>query len=160
MSEEIIGTICGLTGHTYDIVYDLLFTSERVICVLIQHPADVPPYQSSYGWQNILIGNWNSKRKEKIKQGELVQKRQDEFDQVGEKITPDQLLKSHKFNVELRYEDIVSVQVKKGIFDTHLKFDMNYNGARKSQRKFGVPRNKLSFTREMIEQVLSDKVKK
>ena len=40
--EEVIGSLVGVSGSSFDTLYDLFFTTERVIAVLIQHPADVP----------------------------------------------------------------------------------------------------------------------
>jgi hypothetical protein len=48
--EKIIGSLVGVNGHTFDIVYDLFFTTERVIAVIIRHPADNPRQFTSV-WQ-------------------------------------------------------------------------------------------------------------
>ena len=51
--ERRIGFLERVSGHTYDTIYDLLFTTERVITLMVQHPTEVP---HQFGITELLFG--------------------------------------------------------------------------------------------------------
>jgi hypothetical protein len=159
-TERIIGSLCGVKGHTYDVVYDLIFTSERVIGVLIKHPGDISPHRSSLNFQSIFIGNWNENRKDHLVQAELAVQRREKEEAALNGLKFDQIIKSHKFNFEIRYENVVSVQIKRGLIDTHLKFEMAHDGTGKAKRKLILQRKMIGEAKGIIESVMPSKIKK
>ena len=60
--DEVIESICGVSGHTYDEVYDLFFTEQRLVVIGVQSPNDVSPTNSPWAF---LISNWFERNKEK-----------------------------------------------------------------------------------------------
>ena len=74
-----------VSGHTFDVVYDIYLTTDRVIAVLIRHPANVA---SSASWTRMFIGGLGSRRKEDQKLNEIAAERHDK----SQKLSPDELL--------------------------------------------------------------------
>jgi hypothetical protein len=151
--EQVIGFLTGVTGHTFDILYDLHFTEERVIAVLIQHPADVP---NTVSWPSIYIfGNWSSKRKEQTERGELTRERRRDT----RNMTPTELLTMRRNNFEIRYSAVTSVEIKKQLFQTQLRFHLAEPSGDRYTRAFGLPKDQIPEARRLLELVLKDKIK-
>jgi len=153
MVEEIVGYLQEVSGHTYDMLFDLYFTSERIIVVLIQSPGDVTP---STSWFTLFISAWGSRRQEKEKLGEIASERR----RKSKNLNPDQLLTKGQQNSQIRFDDIVSVRVKKSIFlHYNLQFTMSVNG-RQFNRNFGIDKEHVDQIQPLLEKLLPTKYKK
>jgi len=151
--EQVIGFLPGVSGHTFDILYDLHFTEERVIAVLIQHPADVP---NTVSWTSVYIfGNWSSKRKEQTERGQLTRESRRNL----QNMTPDELMATRRNNFEIRYSAITSVEIKRQLFQTQLRFHMAEPSGDRYTRAFGLPREQVPEARRLLELALKAKIK-
>lgn len=146
--ETVVGVIQEVSGHTFDILYDLYFTEERLIAVLIQHPGEVMNYQSSLSWQNIFLGNTISKRKEQNDRHRLADERRSN----NKAMTPSELAASHRANHEIRYESIATLEIKTGILGASLKITQT-DPAGKSI-SFGLTKKQAQEVRPLLEMVL------
>jgi hypothetical protein len=151
--ESVVGVVQGVTGHTFDIIYDLYFTEERLIGVLIQHPSEVMDHQSSLGLQTIFLGNSFSKRQEQHDRNLLADERRSQ----NKKMTPSGLAASHPSNYVIRYESITTVEVKKSLLGTSLKITPT-DPARKL-RSFGLSKKQAQEIRPLLALVLPTKLK-
>ena len=116
--EKSIGFLEGVSGHTYDIIYDLLFTTERVIALNVQHPSEVP---YNFGVKELLFGGLVTKQRERFDRKKSTEERLRAYEEKSF----DELLAGHRFNFEIPYQVINSVGVTRGWFQTRLKFHLN-----------------------------------
>ncbi len=140
--EEIIGTLRGVTGHSFDVVYDLVFTSERVIAVNIMHPLDIP---YKFTWAKALIGSGLDIRDRKIKLADIAQARRD----VERNAAPDELVKANPHNFALSYGEITSITVKHGLLDWKLVFEVVRTG-KPIRIQFNLSKNHVPEAKRLI----------
>jgi hypothetical protein len=145
--EERIGLLEKVSGHTYDTIYDLLFTTERIIAVLIQHPTDVS-YKTNV--MDLFIGGQLSKQRELPERRKLAEERR----RACKEKPLDELVASHRLNFEIRYSAVTSVEVRRGFFRSHLKFHIAGHTYHFTLARVQVPK-----ARQLIEQVFPLKVK-
>jgi hypothetical protein len=150
--ETIVGVLPEVSGHTFDIIYDLYFTEERLIAVLIQHPGEVTDSASSFSWQNIFLGNTISKRKEQNDINRLADERRSK----NKTMTPSQLAACHPANYEIRYKSIANLEIKTGILGSSLK--ITHTDAANSIRSFGLTKKQAQEVRPLLQLVLPSKL--
>jgi hypothetical protein len=136
------------------VIYDLVFTSERVIAVNVKHPKDVQSYPS-LDFSNLFIGNWASRRKEQSEQAKISSERREAIT----KLTPDELLKLSAHNFEIKYSNIVSVEIDRGLIDTKLKFIIELAGQTKIKRDFTIKKQLIPETKQLLDKVLKSKIR-
>lgn len=151
--EEIIGSLKQVRGHTYDTLYELIFTSERVITYLIQSPSDMP--YSTGVFETLLIGNWRSKHSERMERKKIA----DERENILREQSLDDLVAAHRLNQEIRYDNIETVELKRGMFDSSLRFRTSEKAGSYFNLKFTMDKKQLTEARELLDQVLPGKIK-
>jgi len=131
-------------------LYDIYFTSERIIFVLIQTPGDVTPSNS---WFTLFISSWGSRRQEKEQLRDIASERR----RKSKNLSPDQLLAKGKQNSQIRFDEIVSVRIKKNLFlQYNLQFTMSVNG-RQFKRNFGIDQEHVDQIQPLLEKLLPTK---
>jgi hypothetical protein len=152
--EKVIGSLVEVTGHTFDIVYDLFFTTERVIAVSIRHPADIP-YQFRSVWQSVFIGSSWAMRKEQLDREKLARERR----HATQSLTPDELVKAHSRNFEIRYNQITSVEVRRRLFQSQLRFCVSKSSPKWLITRFNLSKKHIPEAQRLLELVLPSKIK-
>jgi hypothetical protein len=99
-------------------VYDLVFTSERVIVVSIRHPGD---FQGSISWQTFLFGSWISRRTEQFEQDKLSEQRRNQ----SHHFMPAELLAQNPRNFEIPKNTINSIKITHKLFQWQLVFHVS-----------------------------------
>ena len=150
--ERRIGFLEGVSGHTYDTIFDLLFTSERVIVLLVQHPSEV---EIKFGATELLFGNLLSKSKDRFEKKKTAEER---FDKYGGK-TFEELLAGHRFNFEIPYDTVDSVEINRGFFQSRLKFHLNDSSTRGPDLQFTLSKDQIPETQELLSRALPLKIK-
>ena len=151
--ETIVGVLQEVKGHTFDIIYDLYFTEERLIGVLIQHPSELINSQSSFSWQNLLLGNTFSKRKEQDELNRLA----DEVRSKNKAMTPSELATCRRGNYEIRYKSIANLEIKTSILGTSMKIT-HTNPANKGI-SFGLTKKQAKEVLPLLERFIPAKLK-
>lgn len=113
--ERKIALLRHVSGHTYDTVYDLVFTTERVLALIVWHPGDAP---NRFGMTEMLIGGQFAKLKERAAKAGLIEERRT----LHEEKRLDEVLGRHRLNFEIPYRSIAAVEVKRGLFRSFLEF--------------------------------------
>jgi len=116
--ERSIGFLERVSGHTYDTIYDLLFTTERVITLNVQHPTEV---SYKFGITELFLGGKLARQLERFDRKKSAEERLRAYKEK----TFDELLAGHRFNFEIPYSMVTTVEVTRGWFHTHLKFHIN-----------------------------------
>ena len=152
--EKVIGSLVEVSGHTFDIVYDLFFTTERVIAFSIRHPADTP-YQFRPLWQTVFTGSSWALRKEQLDRERMAREKR----HTSQSLTPDELVNAHSRNFAIRYSEITSVEIKRQFFQSQLRFCISGSSPRGQITRFNLSRKQASKAQNLLEQVLFSKLK-
>jgi len=151
--ENVIGIIQGLRGRTSDTVYDLFFAEKRVVAAIVLHFSDLTDiYRKINGW-TLLFGNWSERNQAKMRSSRLVEERRLAFKDK----TLDEILASHRANVEIVYDNVVCVTVKKGLLQTSLKFVVQ--GDPEKKISFWLGESQTAEVEDLIKRVLPSKIR-
>ena len=85
-----------VSGHTYDTVYDLVFTTERMLALIVWHPGGAPV---RFGMMEMFIGGQLSRLKERAAKGGLIKERRS----LHEEKRLDEVIGLHRLNFEIPY---------------------------------------------------------
>ena len=113
--ERKIALLRHVSGHTYDTVYDLIFTTERMLALIVWHPGDAPV---RFGMMEMFIGGQLSKVGERTAKAGLIEERR----RLHEEKRLDEVIGLHRLNFEIPYQSIASVEAKRGLFRSFLEF--------------------------------------
>lgn len=149
--ERNIGFLRRVSGHTFDTIYDLVFTTERVIALIVEHPGDVLPQK--IGMTEMLIGGQMSKRRERLERKQIAQERRRLYEEKG----LDELAGLNRLNFEIYYREVVSIEVGRGLFQSSLK--VHLSGSSKPARtiRFRLGRRQVEEAQKLVDQTLSPK---
>jgi hypothetical protein len=150
--EEIIGVINNLSGHTYDILYDVIFTNERVVANLIQSPLEIARPTSTW---TFIIGNWFSGQRDKRELAKISEERRKKL----ETLNLSEIISANPENFTLNYSDIENVEIKYSMFEYRLVFHLNGSGGKKRSREFTLKKPQLDQVREMVSRTPLQKIK-
>jgi hypothetical protein len=119
--EDMIGVVEGVKKGTIDLVYDLFFSDKRVVAAVVVYFSDLMDIYERSNLSTILFGHFLNNRQVKIRSLKLMNERRDAF--KGK--TLNDILKLHKANMEIDYENVISVMIRKGFLKTTLEFSMH-----------------------------------
>jgi len=142
--EENIGFLRRVSGHTFDTIYDLLFTTERVVALIVEHPSDVQPRKP--GMTEMLIGSRMGRQRERIERKKIAEERRRLYDEKG----LDELIGLHRLNFEIPYRDIASVEVGRGLLQSALKFHLSGTSEPGRTIRFRLKRKQEEEARRMV----------
>jgi hypothetical protein len=151
-NERVIGSLVGVSGHTFDILYDLLFTTERVIAVIIQHPTDIP-YKPMSIWQAAFLGSGGAIRREQLERKRIAQERRHALQERA----LDELVAIHPLNFEIRYSEVTSVEIMRRLFQSQLRFYVSRPSTAEQIIRFTLPQKQISEAQRLLELVLSSR---
>lgn len=151
--EKIVEVLEGLTGGTTDTIYDLFFTEKRVVAAIVLHHSDLSELYMKLNPLTVMFigGMWTS-REAKMRSIRLIDTRRKAFKDK----TPEEILTTHKANIEIDYDNIVSVTTKKGLLTTTLEFNVQNYPEKKI--KFSLKRDKIAEAKKVIDKVLPSKI--
>jgi hypothetical protein len=150
--ERHIGFLEGVSGHTYDTIFDLLFTTERVIALIVAHPTDVT---YKFGITEALLGGLLTRQRERF-----IKNRSDEGglqDYQGK--TFDELLTGHRFNFEIPYPMVTTVELSCGWFQRRLNFHLDHPSLKRRIIHFTLAKDQVSKAQELLKLALPLKIK-
>jgi hypothetical protein len=147
--EKIIGSLVNVSGHTFDIRYDLFFTTERVIAVLIQHPLDSPLGATSF-WKSALLGDVLSGQGGKLERIRTSQRRRRSL----EGMTPDELVSANPRNFAIPYSEITSAELTRRFFQQQLRFHLSKSPKTGRTVKFNLSKKQVPEAQRLLEMAL------
>ena len=151
--EDVVGVLKGVRGRTVDTVYDLFFTDKRVIAAILIHPSDFNDIYGKIDLTTLVFGNFPKQRAVKMRSLDLIESRRSAFANK----TVDEILALHRSNLEIDYENIIYVTVKKGLLTKSLEFAVK-NPPRKKV-SFSLEEGQIAEAEELVKKVLSGKAK-
>jgi hypothetical protein len=149
--EKNVGTLRRVSGHTYDTLYDLFFTTERVIALIIRHPLDIP---NDFGVTNLFFGGRLFRRHEIPDRIKIAEDRRAQYKE--EPI--DKLVSQHRFNFEIPYNKVRSVAVTQGLLRSKLMFRISGPSNAVYNIKFTLSRKQHREAQGLLKQVLFSKM--
>jgi hypothetical protein len=144
-TEKIIGSIVGVSGHTFDMVYDLFFTTERVIAAVIRHPIDA--LQSTSVWKSVLLGDMLSGQGGKLEQKRAGQRRRRSL----QGMTPGEIVSAIPRNIAISYEDISSVELKRRFLQWQLRFHVSAPSDKERVIRFNLSKKQVPEAKRLLE---------
>jgi hypothetical protein len=151
--ESVVGFLEHVGGHTHDIIYDLLFTENRVIALIVEHPADVP---CRLNVTELLLGSQLGKRSEWTERKRIAEERRRAYKQMP----IDKLVTMDSRNFDILFNAVASVEINRSLLRSHLRFTISRPGAREVAIRFTLPNKSVLLAHDLIEQVLPAKIKK
>jgi hypothetical protein len=151
--EDVVGVLKGVRGRTVDTVYDLFFTDKRVIAAILIHPSDFNDIYGKTDLTTLVFGNFPKQRAVKMRSLDLIESRRSAFANK----TVDEILALHRSNLEIDYENVIYVTVKKGLLTKSLEFAVK-NPLRKKV-SFSLEEGQIAEAEELVKKILSGKAK-
>jgi hypothetical protein len=152
--EKILGSLVGVSYHTFDTVYDLLFTTERVIAFIIQHPTDIP-YGSTSMLKALFLGSVLTKGAEQSERAKITQARRRNLQEKP----IDELVTLHPSNFEIRYSEVTSVEITRGLLQTQLRFGASNLPTTRQIIRFTLSKEQIPDAQRLMELALASKIK-
>jgi len=146
--EERIASLKQVSGHTYDTVYDLVFTTDRMVALIVWHPGDAPV---RFGMMEMFIGGQLAKRNERVAKAGLMEERRN----LHEEKCLDEVIGLHRLNFVIPYRSIASVEVRRGLFRSYVEFRII--GASMAERmvRFTLARARHREAREVVAEMMA-----
>jgi hypothetical protein len=150
--EKVIGVLDRVSGHTYDTIYDLVFTNERVIAVILQHPSDAI---HKIGVKGLLLGGHLAKGRNKPEWKGAAEERLRNYEEKSF----DVMMGSHRFNFEISYDNVSSVEITRRFFKSHLAFLISRPSTPDFKIHFTLAKNQFSDARKLLDLAVPSKIK-
>jgi hypothetical protein len=150
--EGVVGVLKGVRGRTVDTVYDLFFTDKRVVAAILIHPSDFMDIYGKIDLTTLVFGNFAKQRAVKMRSLDLIESRRSAF--VNK--TVDEILALHRSNLEIDYDNIIHVTVRKGFFTKSLEFTVKNPPGKKVS--FSLEESQIAEAEELVKKVLPAKV--
>jgi hypothetical protein len=151
--EKSIGFLRRVSGHTFDTIYDLVFTSERVIACIIEHPGDV---QRKYGMTELIMGSQLGKHGERLEKRRIADERRRLYEEKGLEGL-DELKGLHRLNFEIHVREIASIEIRRGLLESSIKFFLSGDSKPGRTIRFRLKRNQVEEARKLADETLSSK---
>jgi hypothetical protein len=141
--EEIIGIVYGVRGHTYDQLYDLVFTNHRLVIVCVQSPDKATP---DFSLWEFLIGSFVSRGKEQRERHQKL-----EYCRSQENVTSlNSLIASHPFCSDINYQDILSVKISSRFGQNQFKLQVAGRPSGPITLTFTLSKDQIVNTKELF----------
>jgi len=129
-------------------VYDLFFTTERVIAVSIQYPA----YNSKFTsvWQAMFVGSFWSAGREELKRKRSTQEKRLSL----QAMTPNELASANPMSFAIPYDEIASVEVTRRSFQSQLRFHLSGPSDKKRAVHFNLSKKQVPEAQRLLELAL------
>jgi len=150
--EKFVDSLVGVSYRTFDTVYDLVFTTERVIAYIIQHPSDVRHHDISIV-ESVILGGIPAKIRENEERTKTTNVRRRSLQEK----TLSELLALHPSNFEIRYSSITSYKVTRGLFQSQLRFDVSNPSTRGRTIRFTIAKKQIPEAQRLLGLVLDSK---
>jgi hypothetical protein len=153
--EKILGSLVGVSYHTFDTVYDLLFTTERVIAFIIQHPTDIP-YRSTSMLKTLFLGSVLTKGAEQSERAKITQARRRSLQEKP----IDELVALHPSSFEIRYSEVTFVEITRGLSQIQLRFCASNLPTKRQIIRFTLSKEQMPDAQRLMELALASKIKR
>jgi hypothetical protein len=151
--EGIIGVVQGLKGRTSDIVYDLFFGETRFVAAVVLYFSDLADIYRDVNVTDFLFGDLARHSQIKMRSSRMMDERRAAFQNKA----LDEILAMHPANLEINYESIVSVAVKKSLLKTSLEFVIQGDPEKKID--FWLETSQVAEVDGLLKRVLPEKMK-
>lgn len=153
--SDVIDIVEDVVGRTSDTRYDLLFTPTKLIAAIILHPSDLAEmYTKRVPLEEMIVGGGIRRKEAQALSRKLQNERREGFKNK----TPSEILSAHKANFEIPYKDVLSAQIRNGLFGISLEFDAyTINGVR-GKCRFQLDEAQVENVRRLLNLTLPGKV--
>jgi hypothetical protein len=125
-------------------VYDLFFTTERVIAVIVQHPVDNPrPISVLQAW---FVGSFWSSGREELKRNRTVRDKRRNL----QTMTPDELVSANPRSFAIPYSEIASAEITRRLFQSQLSFHLSGLSDKKRVVRFNLSKKQIPEAERLL----------
>jgi len=150
--EHVIEVLQGLTGGTFDSIYDLFFAEKRMIVASVLLPSDLADkYRKQDLLTSVFLGNALRSHEIKMQSLKLIEERRLAF----ENKSLDEILTMHRANMEIDYENIASVSIKEGFLTSYLMFEVQKTP--KEKIRFSLKKKQIAEAKRVINRIFPSK---
>jgi hypothetical protein len=142
----------GVSRHTYDTIFDLFFTRERMIAFIIQSPDDV---SNSFSRWNFLMSNYFDKHKQRREQLKITEERKSK----SKTLNPEELVAAHPSNFAVDYKDISSVEIVHRLLENRIQFQLSKPNTKGPAVEFLLRKEQVILAQDLIKKILPDKLR-
>lgn len=150
--EDLVGVIRAVKRRTIDIVYDLFYSDKRVVAAVVLHYSDFSDVYRKHDPITLLFGNAYERRQIRTKSSRLMEERRLAFKDK----TLDAILNMHEANMEMPYENVSWVTIRKGFLGRSLDFMVRMHPKKKIS--FSLKRSQVKEARRLLG-TIQDKAK-
>ncbi len=151
--EGVVGVLEGVRGRTFDTVRDLFFTDRRMIAAILIHPSDFNDIYGKADLTTAMFGDFFKRGTVKMRSLDLIESRRSAFANK----TVDEILALHMSDLEIDYENIIYVTVRKGLLTKSLEFAVKNPPGKKVS--FSLEESQIAEAEELVKKVLPGKVR-
>ena len=151
---NVMEVLQGLNGQTTDTIYDLFFTEKSIIAAIVLHHSDFMERYHKPDLTTIFLGDGLRRAEIKRQSMRLMEERRQAFKNK----TPEEILATHRANVKIDYENIISVATKKGLLSASLEFSLQDHPLKRVQ--FSLKNSRVAEVERVINKILPGKVLK
>jgi hypothetical protein len=148
--EKYIGHFGPVSGHTYDMIYDLIFTTERLIGINTRHPMD-----TSYSFQmtDLLIGRKLAGKGERVLAMSRTKPPQIDYTVADW----DDLLNERRHSFALSLSNMKSAEVKRGWFKVRVQIYVATSMKTFNRIRFFAPKKMTADIEALLAEILPHK---
>jgi hypothetical protein len=144
--------LSGVSRHTYDTIFDLFFTRERMIAFIVQSPDDV---SNSFSRWNFLMSNYFDKHKQRREQLKITEERKSK----SKTLNPEELVAAHPSNFDVDYKDISSIEIAHRLFEYRVHFQLSKPNTQGPAVEFLLRKEQVILAQDLFKKILPAKFK-
>ena len=152
--ENIIKIIKGVNGYTYDSIYDLYFTEERLIYIYLSGPLYFKESSGARNLSEIFTGSIFRIKEEKLRRIQLEEEKR----KLLNRMEPDQVLHDIKDSHEIPYKTIQKIKFSRGLTGFHIKISFDVGASGNMEIKFHVKRQQYAEIRDLLYLIIPKKI--
>jgi len=122
--ETKLHTVEQVSGHTFDSIYDLIFTETRLIIVKILDPNDGRGKIMKPNLSSLFFGSGFSKRNVTIKRLDIADQKREQL----KNLSIDEIISDKENCIISKYSDIVNADFSKSLLGRTINLIINNNG--------------------------------
>ncbi len=122
--ESKLHTVEQVSGHTFDSIYDLIFTETRLIIVKILDPNDGRGKIMKSNLSSLFFGSGFSKRNVTIKRLDIADQKREQL----KNLSIDEIISDKENCIISKYSDIVDADFSKSLLGRTINLIINNNG--------------------------------
>jgi hypothetical protein len=152
--ESIVRIFDDVRGHTYDNIFDLVFTEKRILALRILTPFDGKSGHNISSMASLFVGSGFSRRNESIKRTELADKIRNSF----KSMSLDELTSDSESCLEIPFSSVESISLSRGLLDQSIQISILGTQNARVKVKFHPDSEQLDEMQKILSELAPEKL--